>query len=88
MNTFCEHLPQPESAVPLPTISVYSPVQPGTATGMGTVTETPAVRKTTGGGNSLAGTADKRLLPWPSQIASSLCDSRNLEQSSGDTRAA
>lgn len=51
---------------------------------MGTVTDTPAVRNSAGGGISLAGTVDKRLLPWPSQIPSSLDDNRKLEQSSGD----
>lgn len=70
------------------TISVWSVVQPGTGTGMGTVTDTPAVRNRAGGGISFAGTADKRLLPCPSQIAKSRGDSRNLEQSSGDARDA
>lgn len=55
---------------------------------MGTVTDTPAVRNSPGGGISLAGTADKMLLPWPSQIASSLGDNRKVGQSSGDASVA
>lgn len=63
-------------------------MQPGTGTGMGTVTDTPAVRNNAGGGISFAGTADNRLLPWPSQIANSRGDNRNFEQSSGDASVA
>lgn len=55
---------------------------------MGTVTDTPAFRNRTGGGIRFAGTADSRLLPWPSQAANSRGDNRNLEQSSGEASVA
>lgn len=55
---------------------------------MGTVTDTPAFLNSTGGAISLAGTADNRLLPGPSQTANSRGDSGNLEQSSGDASVA